>query len=644
MYFASFLIEEGGTMKKLFILSICFVIFSPFVFSYDNSGYYSNSYARLNYVKGDVFIQRVEDLGYEEGIVNLPIVEGDKVGTRDGRAEIHFGKNNYLRIDRYAQIDLANLPDRRDNRIAINLLSGSIYLRIDFLESEKDFEVHTPDASFYILDEGLYRFDVRENMETEAHVFNGSIEAAGEEKSYIVEKNENIISSDGYFNDGPSCFYSDYEDSFSEWNSSRDVFHNRSVSSRYLPSELYEYESELDSYGRWVYEAPYGYVWTPHVSYYSWRPYYYGRWVWYPIIGWTWVSSEPWGWCVTHYGRWHWRMGLGWYWIPTRIWSPAWVNWYWGPDYVGWCPLSYYGYPCVIINNHFYGRYYDRYYPLNSRAFTVVRKNQLQAPHVSRIALSQNKVTKLRKISLSSKQPGIKPVINHKSTKQIIASKALSRSNTRGIKKSYPGVKVKRIRKDKNNSIRSNNKSKRSNLSSESRKVSNEKKIKSYKSHLITNSSENRVPVFRKEKKDNYSYPSRTSTRSNIKRSSSRNSSGVSQSLGFPKRYSSQLKRKVSGSIDTRSSHSSSFSNLASPGRSYNNLPKSYSRSKSFYSGEKSYSRSKTFSKSSFYSKSSRSSSRPKINSSSKGSSSTRTSIRHSSSSHSSSSRKVRRK
>jgi hypothetical protein len=31
---------------------------------------------------------------------------------------------------------------------------------------------------------------------------------------------------------------------------------------------------------------------------------------------------------------------VGWYWIPGSAWSPAWVSWAVGTDYVGWCPLG----------------------------------------------------------------------------------------------------------------------------------------------------------------------------------------------------------------------------------------------------------------------------------------------------------------
>jgi hypothetical protein len=428
---------KGEEMRKIAVFVFFLVFLSVFVFSYQEDVYYANSFARLNYVNGDVYIQRAEDQGYEEGTVNLPVVQGDKLGTREGRAEIHFGNKNYLRIDDFTQIDFVSLPQRDGDAVSLHLLSGNIYLRINFLEWERGFEVHSPDGSFYVLEEGLYRFEVRDNRETVAYAAEGSFEAAGKEGSELIHSGESLIAADGYFTSGPNYSYASYEDSFAEWNRGRDLFHNRYVSSSYLPEELNEYEGELAYYGQWVYERPYGYVWVPDVYHYTWRPYYNGRWVWYPICGWTWVSYEPWGWCVSHYGRWHWRGGLGWYWIPTRYWSPAWVYWYSGYDYIGWCPLSYYNRPVVIINNTFYGRYSDRYYPAHSRALTVIHKDQLSARHISRAALSGSSLTRLNKISLSSAQPKIRPQANRQNPESSSAAKALSRTNLRKVSKSY---------------------------------------------------------------------------------------------------------------------------------------------------------------------------------------------------------------
>lgn len=423
-------------MNKLTIFVAALGLALPAVASSGDEGYYSGSFVRMSYVQGDVFLQRAGDLGYEKGEVNLAVVEGDKLGTRDGRAELHFGRRNYLRADGNTQVEFVNLPREDGEGVKLHLFAGGIFLRIGSLEMEKEFEVHTPDASFYILAEGLYRFEVRENRETEVCVHEGLVEAAGEQGSIKVESDERLLASNGNLGSHLSVSYT-REDDFADWNESRDSLHNRYVGRSYLPSEINEYESELDEHGRWVYERPYGYAWVPSIVHSDWRPYYYGRWVWYPIIGWTWVSHEPWGWCTYHYGRWHWRLGLGWHWIPTSRWGPAWIHWYHGYDYIAWCPLSYYNRPVVIVNNYFYDRYHGDDYPLNSRALTVIHKNQLQSPSISRAALSQAEITGVGKISLKAAQPGIRPVLRNSLAERSAAAGVFSGQQIRRVDKNF---------------------------------------------------------------------------------------------------------------------------------------------------------------------------------------------------------------
>ena len=73
----------------------------------------------------------------------------------------------------------------------------------------------------------------------------------------------------------------------------------------------------------------------------DWRPYEYGHWVYTDDWGWYWVSDDDeddWGWVVYHYGRWvHDR--AAWFWVPGDEWAPAWVDWRYGGDDIGWAPL-----------------------------------------------------------------------------------------------------------------------------------------------------------------------------------------------------------------------------------------------------------------------------------------------------------------
>jgi hypothetical protein len=116
---------------------------------------------------------------------------------------------------------------------------------------------------------------------------------------------------------------------------SRGDYYDEPYSSEMDTSYFYDY---LSSYGIWVHQSPYGYVWIPDRMSYGWRPYSYGQWVW-SDFGWTWVSQFRWGWIPFHYGRWSWDRYLGWYWVPGNEWGPAWVSWRTSDLFIGWAPI-----------------------------------------------------------------------------------------------------------------------------------------------------------------------------------------------------------------------------------------------------------------------------------------------------------------
>jgi len=432
-------------MKKVLILAMAAAVGLPFLAYGQGGGYYDRSYVRLSYVRGDVYVQRAQDLGYEQGELNLVLIEGDKIGSRDGRVEVQLGRGNYLRLDNDTLVELVALPRRDDDPSKFHLLSGRIFVRVEALDREKNFAIHTPDASFFVLDEGLYRVDILGNMETEFMVYRGQAEAAGDEGSILVREGEMIVAADGRFTATRLALRARNDD-FGAWNGARDALYARRASRTYLPADYADYESELGDYGRWVYESSYGHVWVPTVSYGDWRPYYNGRWVWYPVIGWTWVSYEPWGWCTYHYGRWGWRFGLGWYWIPHRHWhwGPAWVHWWHGYDHIGWCPLSYYNYPAVIVNNYFYDRYDRGYVPHDSRTLVVVDKGQLQNRRISQVALSQNALGRVGRISLRAAQPDLRPSLNRVNDVALKAQRVLNRDGLRSVNRSS-GAEARRV-------------------------------------------------------------------------------------------------------------------------------------------------------------------------------------------------------
>lgn len=119
--------------------------------------------------------------------------------------------------------------------------------------------------------------------------------------------------------------------------------------------------TQLSPYGSWI-EIDYGVVvWRPTIIRVSWMPYQMGRWVW-TYDGWYWDSYEPFGYITYHYGRWFYDDYYGWLWYPDYEWAPAWVEWRYDDDYIGWAPLHPYAVFSVSIGIHWTRTYYTPYY------------------------------------------------------------------------------------------------------------------------------------------------------------------------------------------------------------------------------------------------------------------------------------------
>jgi hypothetical protein len=103
----------------------------------------------------------------------------------------------------------------------------------------------------------------------------------------------------------------------------------------------------LRPHGSWFNYGNYGLCWKPYHIDRDWRPYTNGHWIW-TDYGWTWASDYAWGWAPFHYGRWIFDDWDGWIWVPDDEWGPAWVEWRYSDDYIGWAPLP----PHVRMSHH----------------------------------------------------------------------------------------------------------------------------------------------------------------------------------------------------------------------------------------------------------------------------------------------------
>jgi hypothetical protein len=358
-------------------------------YSYSANEGYQGRVVRLSLVEGDVSIQHGPNDSWLDAAINVPLVPGDRLWTgAQGRTEIEFDNGNYVRLASNSVLEIQQLDlNSNGNYSQIFLSQGLAYIYIR--ENNNDtFRVTTPSLAADVFGSARYRLSVdgREDLT----VFRGEVIVNSAAGNATVRSHElfSLAENDSRYSLGSAPG----NDAWDRWNFDRDSNLAQATSSRYVPSSVGYGVYDLDSYGHWVDQPGYGYVWTPYNVDPDWVPYSYGRWVYSPAFGYYWSSYEPWGWLPYHYGGWSWIDGFGWGWSPGaqfNYWSPARVFFFNFGGYRGWCPWSpfdtYYGGGGYINVSHYRPRNFanNRVIIVNNNTFAnnVVRRDTIVRNH-----------------------------------------------------------------------------------------------------------------------------------------------------------------------------------------------------------------------------------------------------------------------
>jgi hypothetical protein len=257
------------TMQITIMLLMAVALFLPAQAAAEN-----DIFIRLSLIEGDVQVSGRDLEDWTAAAINTPLAEGDRLWVpENGRAELQLQGGFFIRLNERSSLDAVSLED---GSLQYYMDRGHAYVN-NLRGGIKIVQLDTPFSSVRSYDNSIMTLDVAEDGRTEVSVLKGYVYAETRAGATRVSAGNTLTIGEGVSAElspiGPL-------DEWETWNMDRD----RQVlawgeSSRYLPDELHEYSSDLDTSGRWVYAADYGWCWTPIVTVAGWAPYTVGRWV-----------------------------------------------------------------------------------------------------------------------------------------------------------------------------------------------------------------------------------------------------------------------------------------------------------------------------------------------------------------------------
>lgn len=300
----------------------------------------------------------------ETGVLNFPITPGSTIRTgNNGRCEIQFDTGAVLRLDSNSEVTLetvlAQSLSSRKKLTNLALNQGSAYLMYKSYMIRELFQVMTANAALEMSHNSVAMLSVDKDSGTDIEMKEGkAFLLYGPDENHLLQekiKKPQVINVSSA--DQIEYYETSRDNDFESWNLSvNQDFEALHEGKSILPKPIYRYPEAViyfamkysTTWGEWLYDDLYGYVWHPYLNrlYPSgWQPYSYGQWT--AANGQMfWIPEEPWGWAPYHLGNWMWDENKGWLWIPGAAFAPAWVVWQYytqpamGSGFFAWRPWT----------------------------------------------------------------------------------------------------------------------------------------------------------------------------------------------------------------------------------------------------------------------------------------------------------------
>jgi hypothetical protein len=276
---------------------------------------------RLSEVRGTVSMDRKTGQGFEPTMQNMPIIEGAKLMTADGVAEVEFEDGSSMRVAPNSQIAFPQLLLRASGAKAttVRVERGMVYVSTEAAKGN-EFTLKTGQTSMTVMPSTHLRLQL-DDSKTAIAVISGNVTVESNDTTTLVGKKQ-TLTLDAASGGKTELAKNIAEAPFDEWDKKSMDYHKHYSGGSAFASSPYSYGvSDLNYYGSFVNAPGCGVMWQPYLVSSSWSPYANGLWAMYPGAGYSWVSPYPWGWLPYHSGSWMQCPGVGWGWQPGNNWQ-----------------------------------------------------------------------------------------------------------------------------------------------------------------------------------------------------------------------------------------------------------------------------------------------------------------------------------
>src|SRR5438309_292211 len=240
---------------------------------------------RLSDVEGTVQIDRDAGQGYERAFLNMPIVQGTKLWTKeDGRAEVEFEDGTVVRIVPNTKINFSELSlrDSGGKLNTLNLQEGTAYVNFEG-KKDDEFVINFGRESARLTHPAHFRVEM-DDAEATLAVLKGSVDLQGPSGSFEVGKKQ-TATFDLADNDRHEIAKNFEQDPYDNWDKQQAQYHDRYFNNSSYSNSNYPYSygvSDLNYYGSYYNVPGYGNMWQPYFAGPGFVPFMNGAWCWYP--------------------------------------------------------------------------------------------------------------------------------------------------------------------------------------------------------------------------------------------------------------------------------------------------------------------------------------------------------------------------